>query len=59
MKNYKTVAGFNRELHGVRMQSLYLGLINNRDSKISDSRHKGKALNGYFKIMNICGLSAA
>lgn len=58
MKN-KTVQGFNNELHGVRMQSLYLGLINNRDSKIGDTRHKGKVLNGYFKIMNICGLSVA
>ena len=55
MKN-NTVQDFNTQLHGVRMQSLYLNLINNQESKIDNARHKGKVLSGYFKIMRICGL---
>ena len=48
-----TLQEFNNQLHGVKMQTLYLDLINNRGSKINDTRHKGKVLNGYFKIMNL------
>ena len=48
-----TLQEFNNQLSGVRMQTLYLDLINNRSSKINDTRHKGKVLSGYFKMMNL------
>ena len=48
-----TLQNFNNQLHGVRMQTLYRDLINNRGDKIGDTRHKGKVLSGYFKMMNL------
>lgn len=43
---------FNRQLVAVREQNIYLDLINNRDAKLNDEKHKRKLLNGYYKILN-------
>lgn len=53
----KTVEQFNNEMVSVRLQSLYLDLINNRGDKVDDDKHKAKVLTGYNKIMNLLSRS--
>jgi hypothetical protein len=48
-----TVQDFYNEMEGVRIQTLYLSLINDRSDKIDDEKHKLKLLKGYAKIMNL------
>ena len=47
------VNDFNNELSGVRTQSIYLNLINDRKDKVEDNYHKAKVLTGYGIIMNL------
>ena len=47
-----TLEQFNMQSHFIREQNLYLDLINNRDNRINDKKHKQTVLLGYYKLMN-------
>jgi hypothetical protein len=52
-----TVEQFVNEMAGVRTQSIYLDLINDRSDKVNDTRHKIKVLTGYNIIMDLVNRS--